>query len=44
LAATDGPGAAWASRANSRIAANRAIAGLRLLALESLGPPAENSR
>ena len=44
LAASDGPGAAWASRAKSRVTADRAIAGLRLRALDALGPPAEKSR
>jgi hypothetical protein len=43
LAAIDGPGAAWASRATVRIDAVRAIAGLRLWALEALGPSAETS-
>jgi hypothetical protein len=46
LAGASGPGAAWASRAKSRVAADRAMAGLRLRAIEALGAgqPAARAR
>ncbi len=46
LEGVDGVGAAWALRAKSRIAADRAMAGLRLRAIEMLdaGQPAETAQ
>ena len=44
LAGVRGPGAAWAKLAKTRVAADRAMAGLRLRAIEALGRPGEKAR